>query len=125
MEDAEELAPIPSELTVRTPESGTSSDGAAVRDRQKATWKLPEASDPAVCTVWAACSFLPGAIAVFDEALRHQPDHPGTLYMRAQVKGALGDVPGMRADLERALDVAPADWPQRAAAEDLLRSVPR
>ncbi len=68
---------------------------------------------------------LPGAVADFDEALKLQPDHAGTLYMRAQVKGALGDVPGMRSDLERALDKAPDGWPQRSAAEELLRQVPR
>jgi len=41
------------------------------------------------------------------------------------VRGVKGDRPAAAADFRRALEVAPPDWPRRAAAEKLLKDLER
>lgn len=61
-----------------------------------------------------------GALADCDAALALKPDSPDAHARRGAALLELGDKTGAARDLRRALELAPADWPQRRGTEQLL-----
>ena len=66
---------------------------------------------------------VPDALSDADTALRLQPDQCDALFLRAVVRQAQGDRAEAAADLERALQTAPENWPQRAETLRFLDQV--
>jgi len=60
-----------------------------------------------------------GGINDYTESLRLKPD-PDTYLQRASARMSLGDRENAGRDLRAALDLAPADWPQRGQVEQFL-----
>jgi hypothetical protein len=65
---------------------------------------------------------LKAAEADAAEALRLAPDSPDALVLRAFALRSRGETARAVQDLERALLVAPPDWPQRAQIQDILKA---
>lgn len=53
------------------------------------------------------------ALADFSTAIEYEPHHPDSWFMRAQAQLATGDPAAARADLDRALALAPSGWANR------------
>jgi len=65
------------------------------------------------------------AVADSDAALKLAPRNPDLLHTHARICAKTGDARRALADVTAALREAPADWPQRAAAEALLAALRR
>ncbi len=61
-----------------------------------------------------------GAREDLDECVRANPDFPEGYSTRGWLRERQGDAAGAIGDFERALAVAPADWPKRAAVQRIL-----
>jgi len=64
---------------------------------------------------------LRGAEGDCSEAIRLKPENADPYGRRGAARLELGDRPGAAQDFQKALDLAPAGWPQRRMTEDLLR----
>jgi hypothetical protein len=62
---------------------------------------------------------LTGAQADIRDALRLTPDLPDALFLSAVIAQRLNDVSTARTNVQKALQNAPSDWPQRRQAEQL------
>ncbi|HEX7897884.1 MAG TPA: rhomboid family intramembrane serine protease [Planctomycetota bacterium] len=65
------------------------------------------------------------ALSFYDRALRVQADHPDLLVNRGYSLRALNRSKEGGRDVRRALELAPADWPHRASALELLKELER
>jgi tetratricopeptide (TPR) repeat protein len=70
-----------------------------------------------------AVAMWDSALDAYTTALSHAPDTPEYLNMRGNTHRAKGDRAKAAADYERALKVAPRDWPYRSRVERALRDV--
>ena len=75
--------------------------------------KLREKDDPA------------GAREDCEEAVRVDPGNAEGYVSRGRLRGISGDKAGGVADMEKALELAPKDWPMRATVEELVRRLKR
>jgi Flp pilus assembly protein TadD len=67
-----------------------------------------------------------GAVEDCDRALQLKPGSPDAHARRGAALLELGDRPEAARSLQKALDLAPPDWPQRRSTEALLfRALPR
>jgi hypothetical protein len=60
-----------------------------------------------------------------EHAVRSNPSDPEAYFVRAVASLRLADTSGAVADLETALRIAPAEWPRRRDAQDILAKAPR
>jgi Flp pilus assembly protein TadD len=74
-------------------------------------------------TIRGAAGDLEGAVADCTEAIRRNPVFPEAYVRRGKALLQKGDQEAAAADFGRALDSAPATWPERKDVERLLRSV--
>jgi len=63
------------------------------------------------------------ALLAYDEGLRIDPRSTDGFRARGMLRHERGDGKGAIADLERALEVAPANWPDRRRVEEFLRQL--
>lgn len=60
------------------------------------------------------------ALQVYDAILALHPNDAGALQMRGRVKTALGDLPGMKEDFEKAIALEPANYDRVAAIFNIM-----